>query len=212
MKQIFGKAGGNDGAGGKSRATVILAALGPALLLAGCVNLGAKPPPSLLVLTPSNKPAAGALSEGPQSAALVVLTPAAPRKLDSNRLPVQIDSSSIAYLKDAVWSDRPAILMQQLISETIAAKNGRFILSESDADGLAEEYLSGSLIEFGVDASSGDAVVIFDAVHMLRGQPARKRRFEARRSVSIIEAVPASAGLNGAANEVAADIADWMKN
>lgn len=193
------------------KTAAVFSVLVPALLLTGCVNLGSKPPPSLLVLTPSNKQTGGAASEGPQSAALVVLTPTAPRKLDSNRLPVQIDSSSIAYLKDAVWSDRPAVLMQQLLSETIAAKNGRFILSETDADGLAEEFLSGSLVEFGVDASRGEAVVIFDAVKMVRGQPAKKQRFEARRQITVIEAVPASAALNGAANEVAASIADWLR-
>ncbi len=194
------------------QAAAVFSVVGSALLLAGCVNLGSKPPPSLLVLTASNKLADGAANEGAQKAALVVLTPTAPRKLDSNRLPVQIDSSSIAYLKDAVWSDKPAVLMQQLLSETIAAKNGRFILSEADADGLAEEFLSGSLIEFGVDASRSEAIVIFDAVKTLSGQPAKKQRFEARRAVNIIEAVPASAALNGAANEVAGDIADWMKN
>ena len=39
-----------------------------------------------------------------------------------------------------------------------------------------------------------------------------KRRFEARVPVSAIEPVPAGAALNQAANQVAAQVAEWVGN
>ena len=138
------------------------------------------------------------------------MAPEVPRKLDTNRVPVQIDDSSIAYIKDAFWADKPARLMQSLLGETVSAKTGRLVLNEVDAGGNARHFLSGSLLEFGVDAASNEAVVVYDAVKLVRGQPTEKRRFEARRSLSEVEAVTAGAALNSAANEVATQIAEWV--
>lgn len=181
-----------------------------ALTLSACVSFGGKAPPSLLVLTPTNVVANGTAKSGASSEALIVLLPEAPRKLDSNRVPVQIDDSSIAYLTDAVWADKPSRLMQLLLMETIAAKTGRLVLNETDAGGKATQYLSGSLLEFGVDAAASEAVVVYDAVKLVRGQTVEKKRFEARRPVSAIEPGPSGSALNDAANDVAAQISDWV--
>lgn len=181
-----------------------------ALTLGACVSFGGKAPPSLLVLTAANSVANGAAKSGASSEALVVLLPEASRKLDSNRVPVQIDDSSIAYLKDAVWADKPSRLMQSLLMETIAAKTGRLVLNETDAGGKATQYLSGSLLEFGVDASASEAVIVFDAVRLVRGQTVEKKRFEARRPVSAVEPGPTGIALNAAANDVAVQVSDWI--
>jgi cholesterol transport system auxiliary component len=181
-----------------------------ALSLGACVSFGGKAPPSLLVLTAANGVANGTAKSGASSEALIVLLPEAPRKLDSNRVPVQIDDSSIAYLKDAVWADKPSRLMQLLLMETIAAKSGRLVLNETDAGGKATQYLSGSLLEFGVDASTTEAVVVYDAVKLVRGQSVEKKRFEARRPVSAVEPGPAGIALNAAANDVAVQVSDWI--
>jgi cholesterol transport system auxiliary component len=180
------------------------------LSLGACVSFGGKAPPSLLVLTAANSVANGTAKSGVSNEALIVLLPEAPRKLDSNRVPVQIDDSSIAYLKDAVWADKPSRLMQLLLMETIAAKTGRLVLNETDAGGKATQYLSGSLLEFGVDASSSEAVVVFDAVRLVRGLTVEKKRFEARRPVSAVEPGPTGSALNQAANDVAAQVSDWI--
>lgn len=181
-----------------------------ALTLSACVSFGGKAPPSLLVLTATNVVANGTAKSGASSDALIVLLPEAPRKLDSNRVPVQIDDSSIAYLQDAVWADKPSRLMQLLLMETIAAKTGRLVLNETDAGGKAAQYLSGSLLEFGIDSAASEAVVVFDAVKLARGQATQKKRFEVRRSVSAVEPGPAGIALNAAANDVAAQISDWI--
>jgi cholesterol transport system auxiliary component len=181
-----------------------------ALTLGACVSFGGKAPPSLLVLTATSSVANGTAKSGASSEALIVLLPEAPRKLDSNRVPVQIDDSSIAYLQNAVWADKPSRLMQLLLMETIAAKTGRLVLNETDAGGKATQYLSGSLLEFGVDASASEAVVVYDAVKLVRGQAVEKKRFEVRRPVAAVEPGPAGIALNAAANEVAAQVSDWI--
>ena len=179
-------------------------------LLASCVSFGAKAPPALLVLTAANGVQGGSAQSGATSDALIVLIPEVPRKIDTTRVPVQIDDSSIAYLKDAVWADKPARLMQLLLMETLSAKTGRLVLNEVDAGGKAQQFLTGSLIEFGIDASSMEAVIVYDVVKVVRGQAVDKRRFEARERV--VEVTPALAGaaLNKAANDIAVQISAWV--
>ncbi len=179
--------------------------------ITGCVSLAGKAPPSLLVLTASKAVASGAQNTGNPSQALVVFIPDVPRKIDTNRVPVQVDASQIAYLKDAFWADKPARLMQQLLSETIRAQSNRLVLTEVEAGGNAERTLSGNLMEFGIDASKMQAVVIFEAVKMVRGKPIQTKRFESRAPVSVILPAASGAALNQAANAVAADIANWME-
>lgn len=179
------------------------------IILGACVSFGGKAPVSMLVLTSDNVVAAGAARTAAVADALVIQIPQVPRKLDNNRVPVQIDASSIAYLKDAFWADKPARLMQMLLVETVSAKSGNLVLNEVDAGGKATRYLSGSLLEFGIDATTNEAVVVYDMVKMIRGSATEKRRFEARRPVNAIAPAPAGAALNAAANDVASQIADW---
>lgn len=187
-----------------------LLTLSLALALGACVNLGGKTPPSLLVLTPAQTVASGTLQRGAAKDALVILIPEVPRKLETNRVPVQMDDSNIAYLQDAVWADKPSRLMQMLLMEVIAAKNNRLVLNEVDAGGKAEQFLAGTLLEFGLDATRNEAVVIYDAVRLQNGKEVEKKRFEARSTVT--EVIPGASGaaLNEAANVVAADIAAWL--
>lgn len=179
------------------------------IMLGACVSFGGKAPVYMLVLTADNIVAAGAARTAVVADALVIQIPQVPRKLDNNRLPVQIDASSIAYLKDAFWADKPARLMQMLLVETVSAKSGNLVLNEVDAGGKATRYLSGSLLEFGIDAPTSEAVVVYDMVKIIRGSATEKRRFEARRPVNAIAPAPAGAALNAAANDVASQIAEW---
>lgn len=188
----------------------LLLALSCSLMAAGCVSLGGKAPPSMLVLSSSQNIANGTVQRGEAKDALIILIPEVPRKLDTNRVPVQIDASNIAYIKDAVWSDKPAALMQRLLMETIGAQTGRLVLHEVNAGGKAQHFLAGELMEFGVDAARNEVVVVFDAVRMQNGMAIEKRRFEARSTVVEITPATAGAALNEAANVVAADIASWI--
>jgi cholesterol transport system auxiliary component len=193
----------------KLRATQAALAIG-LLTLASCVSFGGKAPPAMLMLSANNVVASGKAHVGAQTDALVILQPATPRKLDTNRLPVQIDASSIAYLKDALWTDKPSRLLQQLLMEVIAANNDRLVLNEADTAGQAADMISGSLLEFGLDAQTNEAVIIYDAVRIKAGKPIEKRRFEARRPVAEMLPARAGAALNDAANSLAADVSSWV--
>ena len=184
-------------------------ALSLIVALGACVSFGGKAPASMLVLTADNVVAAGTARTASVADALVIQIPQVPPKLDTNRVPVQIDASNIAYLKEAFWADKPARLMQMLVAETVSAKSGNLVLNEVDAGGKAVRYISGSLLEFGIDAETSEAVVVYDVVKIIRGSATEKRRFEARRPVTAIAPAPAGAALNAAANDVAGQIADW---
>jgi cholesterol transport system auxiliary component len=190
--------------------TKLMLASAASLALSACVSFGAKAPPTLLVITADAKVPGGAMKSGEAAEGMIVLMPDVPRKLDTNRVPVQIDDSSIAYLKDAFWADKPSRLLQLLLIETLSAKTGKLILSEVEAGGKAGSYLSGNLSEFGIDAPNNQAVVVYDAVKVVRGKPLQKQRFEAREAIAAIEPGAASASLNKAANKVAADVAAWI--
>ncbi len=180
--------------------------------LSACVSFGgAEPPPSLLTLSPDQGLAAGATQSGPQTGSLVVALPAAPQKLNTIRVPVQTSGGTgIAYLKDAVWVDKPARLFQDLLSETIAARNNRLVLTATEAGGNAQTYITGELVNFGLDGPSLTVTVTYDAVKMSKDQPVAKKRFEATQTVFAAEPGAVGEGLNRAANEVAVAVAEWV--
>lgn len=180
------------------------------LLLAGCVSFGAKPPPELLALTAEAAAPAGALGSGAMADALVVLDPVADRRLDVQRVPVQVDASTVAYLKDVQWVERPTRLFRRLLAETIRARGGRLVVEGGDDPAGARTTLSGRLLDLGYDARTSSVVVRFDAMREYRDG-----RIEARRFESIVPGVapkPEQVGpaLNRGANDVARQVADWL--
>src|SRR3546814_5629496 len=74
------------------------------------------------------------------------------------------DETSIAYVADTQWVDRPGRLFQRLLSETIAAKTGRVVLNPDQFSGEPSTRLQGELIDFGIAARSSQAVVTYDAI------------------------------------------------
>jgi len=86
-------------------------------------------------------------------------------------------------------------------------------IGEATAIAMAEAgaRLSGELRAFGVEAGSHQAVVTYDAALTRKdSNVVEKRRFEARVPVSAIEPGPAGVAINQAANQVAAEVADWV--
>lgn len=188
-----------------------LAAASLALLLGGCLGLGGgKPPATLIALTASQAPAAGSGISGTQDDALVVQEPDVDRKLAVLRVPVRVNGSSIAYLADAAWVERPARQFRGLLAETLRASSKRLVLEDDGTAGPAAHRLGGRLVDMGYDAAQQAVVVRFEAVRSTRGGAVETRRFE-----SIVPGVPAkpqaiAPALNRAANAVAADVAAWM--
>jgi len=189
------------------------AALAPvlAMALAGCVNLGGgKAPPTLFTLTAAAVPPAGETVSGNADSALVVLDPETDRALGVQRVAVTIDASNIAYLKNAMWAERPSRLFRHLLAETIRSKGGRLVFEDAEASASGRVRLAGRLLAFGYDAPSRAALVRFDAVREGAGGAITTRRFEASVPVGNADARLVAPALNGAANAVAAQVADWV--
>lgn len=179
------------------------------LALSACISFGEDPPPSLLTLTPDTQVQTGSGPSGSATAALTVMRPEVPGSLNVTRVPVQVDPSTIAYLKDAVWVDRPSKLFQQLLVSTIRQRTGRLVLDDVESRGGTETMLRGTLREFGYDAPSSSVIVTYDAIRESNG------RLETRRFTATVPGVPAAAtpvgnALNDAANQVAGDVAEWI--
>ena len=179
------------------------------MLLVGCISFGEDPPPALLTLTPDTQVASGSGPTGLATSALTVMRPEVPGSLGVTRVPVQVDASTIAYLQDAVWVDRPAKLFQNLLVTTIRQRTGRLVLDDVESRSGTETTLRGTLREFGYDAQTGSAVVTYDAIRESNGQ-LQTRRFSASVSGVPAEAAPVGAALNEAANQVAGEVSDWV--
>lgn len=185
-------------------------ALTLALALAACVSLSPDPPDSLLTLTAAHTAPAGAVVSGEAATALAVVEPDTDQRLNVVRVPVQTSDSTLAYLKDAVWVEKPTRLFQRLLSETIRAGGTRLVVAEGDFGYAAATKLSGRLLDMGYDAASGGVVVRYDAVLQTPDGKVRTQRFERRIPGVEPEAAAVGPALNDAANQVASDVAAWV--
>ena len=180
--------------------------------LGGCISFGGKPPAQLLTISAAAQLPPGTTQSSASSATMTVLVPTVPHELATTRIPVHASGVAIAYVKDATWSEAPPRLFARVLGDTIAARTGRVILSYRQSLHDPGAMLSGELRMFGVDATTSEAVVTYDAVLSRGGDDPvfEKRRFEARAPVTPIEAQPVAAALEAAANRVAEQVADWV--
>lgn len=198
----------------RARSIALAGLAASTLAVAGCVSIGGgEPPESLLTLTStatapqgSGARAGGQASEG----AIAVMTPEAPAKLDVLRVPVTVSETEIAYLKEAYWVEKPARLFRRLLGETLRTRTDALIIDSDDSPTEPRVKLRGMLIDMGYDASTGSAVVRFDAVRSDIDGNTVSRRFEAIESGVAADAGAVGPALNRAANRVAADVADWI--
>jgi cholesterol transport system auxiliary component len=179
--------------------------------LSGCISFGGKPPKSLLTLTPAATLPVGESQRSNVAATITIAVPSLPQELASSRIPVHSGGTAIAFVKDAQWVERPSQLFQRLLGDTITANTGRLVLSSRQSMLDPGAYLMGELRRFGIEEETKEAIVTYDAA-LIRGPESvvEKRRFEARVPVTEIEAAPSGAALNQAANQVAAQVAEWV--
>jgi cholesterol transport system auxiliary component len=183
-----------------------------ALALSGCISLGGgKVPDTLLTLTPEAAAPAGASSSGNAADALVVLEPETDRRLAVQRLAVGVDASNVAYMEKAMWVERPSRLFRALVAETIRARGTRMVFEDDTAVGGGRTRLAGRLRDIGFDGPTGAVIVRYDAILEGPGTTIATKRFEAR--VEGVEPNAAAVGpaLNRAANDVARQVADWVR-
>ena len=181
------------------------------LPLSACISFGAKPPPSLLTLTSAQAVPSGQTQSSATAATITIAIPSFSQALATTRVPVQSSETTLAYVPNAQWVELPGRLFARLMSDTIAAKTGRVVLTPAQSFSDPGARLSGELRAFGVDATRNEAVVTFDgALIRSTGTVVEKRRFETRVPLTAIEAGAVGIGVNQAANQVASDVADWV--
>lgn len=188
----------------------LVAALAVPLALSGCISLAPKPPKLLLTLTPTATPAPGMAQNSATTPTITVMVPVIPQSLATARIPVQT-GQAIAYLTDVYWVEPPQRLFARLMADTITAQTGRVVLSSAQSFADPGARLSGELRTFGIDGTTSEAVVTYDAA-LTRGDATKieKRRFEARVPLATINATTAGPALDQAANSVAAQVAAWV--
>jgi cholesterol transport system auxiliary component len=190
------------------RTTIWLAAAAPLLALAGC-SLGGKAPPQLLTLSAATPPPIAQPRTGTQGHLITVTSPTLPHAISNNRVAVYVSPTTVEYLKDGVWADKPNELFRQLLSETMAARSGWVVVDPSVYTQVQGVVLGGQLLEFGYDPGRGEAVVLFEASLARPQQAVTTNRFEARVAAAPSGLAVAQA-LNQASNQVAAQVADWV--
>lgn len=180
------------------------------LSLSGCLSLGGKPPPTLLTLTSATAVPAGTVTSGDPKTAIMVMEPETDQRLAVVRVPVQIDDTNVAYVKNAAWVERPARLFRALLAETLRSKTSALVLEDSQAAANVGIRVSGRLIDMGYDARTSSVVVRYEAIRSSTGSAVVTKRFE-----SVVPGVPAKPefigpALNQAANDVAGQVAAWI--
>lgn len=186
-----------------------LAAASLVLVLAACFGGGA--PSHLLTLTAAeNRPAAAPRSAGPGEA-ITVAVPSVPDALRTTRVPVYVNATTIQYLKDANWVEKPGGLFARLLGETIAARTGRVVLDPAQYSHDPGIRLTGTLVRFGLDPAAMEVVIVYDAA-MARGAAGgvAANRFEARVAVAAATPEAVAPALNQAANQLALQVAAWV--
>lgn len=194
----------------KTPARTALLVLPLSLALSGCISFGAKPPPSLLTLTAATPIAPGATQAAPGASTITIAVPSVPQEISSLRVPVHASATTVAYLKDAQWVEAPNRLFARLLGDAVTTRTGRVVVGDR-MFGEPGATMAGELRHFGVDAPTSSVVVTYDATLVRQsGSPLEKRRFETRVPVAAVLPDQVGPALNQAANQVAADVADWV--
>lgn len=182
-----------------------------AVPLSGCISFGAKPPPSLLRLTSAEALPVGETQKSDAVGTIAIAVPSVSQELVTNRVPVRSGDTAVAYVKGAQWVEPPARLFSRLLADTVSVRTGRIVLNFRQSQMDPGAKLGGELRIFGIDADKSEAVVAYDASLQRGAEPVfEKRRFEARVPVAKIDSETVGPALDQAANQVAAEVADWI--
>lgn len=188
-----------------------IAALIGVLMLGACVKVGdgRKPPRQLFTLPPVSAPA-GALVTATPITTLVVSEPDTERALGLTRIAVRVNDSSIAYMKDGLWAERPARLLRNHIAEVIRARGMRLVLIDSEDGPQSGQHLGGRLIFMGYDDHSRSAVIRYDALLTKMDGTLAQRRFEAVEKGVAPRSEAVAEALGRMSDRLAAEVADWV--
>ncbi|RVU05372.1 ABC transporter [Novosphingobium umbonatum] len=193
-----------------SRAILLSAAA--LLALSGCVSVGEKVklPKQLYGLSAAQTAPAGPAVSVSADKAVLVAEPETERALAVPRIAVQMGAGQFAYMKDGMWSDRPARLFRNMLAETLRKGGKRLVLVDDGEAVGAGQRLSGRLAFIGYDAQRHAAVVRYDALRREADGRLSQRRFEAVEGNVAPRAEAVAPALNLAAQKVAGEVDDWL--
>lgn len=178
--------------------------------LSGMLGGGAKPPPTLLTLTPQAAAPESVVRTAGAGEAVTIQVPIIPKELRTVRVPAQVGPTAVAYIKDLQWVDTPDRLFQDLVEETVLRTTSRVVLDPKQSGLDPGTTVSGRLSSFGYEAGQGSVLVRYDAaMSRAGGAQVEIRRFEAREPADGT-AVTVGPALNAAANRVATEVAQWV--
>ncbi len=180
------------------------------LALGGCVSFGPKAPKMLMTLTTSAAVPVNAVRRASADNTMLILTPTANAAVTTVRIPVY-DGTAISYVADGAWNEPPVRALQRLLSETVTARTAKIVLDPRQFGANPAMRLSGQLQRFGVDPVAMQAVITFDAQLSREAGQVETRRFEAKAPLAAVDASQSGTALNRAANDLAAQVADWVK-
>lgn len=194
----------------KTGAAIFLATAMSSCSLGGLLGGSAKPPTSLVTLTPEAAEPAEISRSAVPGQAVTILTPTVPKELAAVRVPVQLSPTDIQYVANLQLVDTPDRLFQGLLEETVRRMTSRVVLDPLQSTLDPGLTVTGQLQRFGYDVASRQVVVSYDAsLSQSNGKSVQTRRFTASAPA---DGTAASVGpaLNHAANEVALDVAKWI--
>jgi len=183
------------------------------LALSGCVSVGEKVklPKQLYSLSAAQTAPAGPAVSVAAGGGLLVAEPETERALAVPRIAVQVGPGEMAYMKDGMWTERPARLFRNMLAETLRNGGKRLVLlDDGEAVGVGQR-LSGRLAFIGYDAQRHAAIVRYDALRREADGTLSQRRFEAMEGDVAPRAEAVAPALNHAAQRVAGDVAEWLK-
>ena len=186
-----------------------------ALVLLGALSLsacfgGKKVPPTLLTLDATAAAPSAVVRSSDVGQAITIDVPVVPKALLTTRVPAFAGPTAIAYVTDVLWVDTPDKLFQNLVQETVLRTTRRVVLDPRQSSLDPGLKLTGTLSQFGFDATQGAVLVRYDgALSTAGGTRVETRRFKAR-IPSDGTAPSVGPALNAAANQVATEIAAWV--
>jgi cholesterol transport system auxiliary component len=105
--------------------------------LTGCSLLFAQPTPQLYRLAPQT---GAAPNQRPVPQQLVIVLPVSPQSLDTDRIALTRNRTTLDYFAGASWTDRTPVLLQGLLIRAFE-DSGRIIGVGRDSSGLSPDYL-----------------------------------------------------------------------
>ena len=192
----------------------LAAPLALALGVAGCalggLLGGGKAPATLLTLTPEAADPGPHTRSANAGQAVSIAIPVTAKELRTVRVPVQVSPTQVQYVTNLQWIDTPDRLFKDLVAETVRRTTNRVVLDVNQTALDPGVLVNGKLQRFGYDATTGNVVVEYDAALSTAGGA----RVETRRFVATTPADGTAAtvgpALNRAANQVAAEVAQWV--